>query len=99
MEGDVFCVGSGGTLAYGVLDGCFRELIVKKANDSTALGPNDRSEDRNMTVDDAVSLAVKAIRHATHRDSFSGGYINVFHLNESGAVHVYREDSRQIELL
>jgi 20S proteasome subunit beta 5 len=102
VDGDVFCVGSGGILAYGILDSGFRDVIAKKlkgrngSNESKEC--NDRPEDRDMTVEEAVQLAVRAIRCATHRDSYSGGYINVFYLSESGAFHVYREDSRKINV-
>ena len=51
-----------------------------------------------MSVDKAVEVAVQAIRQATYRDSYSGGYINVFHIDEHGARHVYREDSRKVPL-
>jgi 20S proteasome alpha/beta subunit len=50
-----------------------------------------------MELTDAVELAVKAIREATYRDGYSGGYINVVHVNKSGAFHILRRDSREIK--
>lgn len=52
----------------------------------------------SMSVCDAVELATWAIRHATNRDGFSGGYINVLHINSTGIHHVKRADSRSISI-
>ena len=47
-----------------------------------------------MSVEEAADLAVRAIQRATHRDAFSGGYINVFHLTaEGGWRQIRRLDS------
>ena len=35
---------------------------------------------------------IKAIRYATFRDAFSGGFINVFLITEDGWERVFRED-------
>ena len=75
VPGDLFCVGSGGSLAYGILDSGFSDLGCKDQDGRPA---------RDISVEQAVALAARAIRHATHRDSYSGGYINVFHINETG---------------
>jgi len=50
------------------------------------------------TKSDAIELALLAIRRATHRDAFSGGFINVYHLSigEGGSGewrHIKRVDS------
>ena len=55
LKGDKFCVGSGSTYAYGILDNEYR---------------------RDLTVEEAVELGKRAIYHATHRDAYSGGFIN-----------------------
>jgi 20S proteasome alpha/beta subunit len=49
-----------------------------------------------MNVDDAAELAIWAIRHASYRDSYSGGYINVIHINSTGCHHIRRVDSRTL---
>jgi len=51
----------------------------------------------DLSVDKAVDLATWAIRHATNRDGFSGGWINVFHINATGIHHMKRLDSRNIQ--
>lgn len=51
-----------------------------------------------LSLEKAISTAVKAVRHATYRDGFSGGYINVLVVNETGIHHVKRVDSKTIPL-
>jgi 20S proteasome alpha/beta subunit len=51
-----------------------------------------------MSLNEAIDTAVKAVRHATYRDGFSGGYINVLIVNASGIHHVRRVDSRSIPI-
>lgn len=51
-----------------------------------------------MPLSRAIDTAVQAVRHATYRDGFSGGYINVLLVNASGIHHVRRVDSRSIPI-
>jgi 20S proteasome subunit beta 5 len=48
--------------------------------------------------DEAINAALSAVKHATYRDGFSGGYINVLEVNETGIFHLYRTDCRNIHL-
>jgi len=75
LRGDRFCVGSGGTYAYGVLDTGYKY---------------------DMTKEEAVELGRRAIFHATHRDSFSGGVVNVFHIDAQGWTHVDAADTNDL---
>jgi 20S proteasome subunit beta 5 len=52
----------------------------------------------SKSLKDAIRIAKWAIRHATHRDGFSGGYINLLHINETGCHHVERVDSRLLDI-
>ena len=52
----------------------------------------------NYTLDQAVDKAMWAVRHATYRDSYSGGYINIIHINSSGVHHIKRIDSRKLPM-
>jgi len=61
--GNLFCVGSGATFAYGVLDAEYRY---------------------DLTTEEAMDLASRSILGATHRDAFSGGYINLYHVKLTG---------------
>ncbi|EGS17965.1 uncharacterized protein CTHT_0059780 [Thermochaetoides thermophila DSM 1495] len=65
LAGNLFCVGSGQTFAYGVLDAEYRY---------------------DLTTEEALDLASRSILAATHRDAYSGGYINLYHVKESGWV-------------
>ncbi|KAI5797877.1 putative proteasome component PRE2 [Peziza echinospora] len=65
LQGDLFCVGSGQTFAYGVLDAEYNY---------------------DLTVEDALALGTRSILAATHRDAYSGGYINLYHVKEEGWV-------------
>jgi 20S proteasome subunit beta 5 len=75
----MFCVGSGSTLAYSILDDAW-----------------DRID--SLNIDEVVELAAWAVRHAAHRDSFSGGFINVLQIDQTGCHHVKRIDSRKMKM-
>lgn len=66
LPGNLFCVGSGQTFAYGVLDAEYRY---------------------DLSTDEALELGRRSILAATHRDAYSGGYINLYHVKEEGWVH------------
>lgn len=66
LKGDLFCVGSGQTFAYGVLDSRYRY---------------------DLSVEEALDLGKRSILAATHRDAYSGGSINLFHVTENGWVN------------
>jgi len=63
LAGDLFCVGSGQTFAYGVLDAEYRY---------------------DLSTEEALELGSRSILAATHRDAYSGGFINLYHVKESG---------------
>ena len=65
LAGNLFCVGSGQTFAYGVLDAEYKY---------------------EMGDEEALELGKRSILAATHRDAFSGGYINLYHVKEEGWV-------------
>ena len=74
LAGNLFCVGSGQTFAYGVLDAEYSY---------------------DMSEEDALELGKRSILAATHRDAFSGGYINLYHVKESGWVkHGFMDTSK-----
>lgn len=66
LAGNLFCVGSGQTFAYGVLDAEYRY---------------------DLTEEEALELGRRSILAAMHRDAFSGGFINLYHVKEEGWVH------------
>ncbi|ADM12114.1 proteasome subunit beta type-5 [Encephalitozoon intestinalis ATCC 50506] len=67
IKGNLFSVGSGSTIAYGILSSCYRF---------------------DMSKEEALNLGKEAIFHAAHRDAFSGGFINLYYMNEEGWTKV-----------
>lgn len=65
LAGNLFCVGSGQTFAYGVLDAEYHYDLTEEA---------------------ALELGRRSILAATHRDAYSGGFINLYHVKEDGWV-------------
>ena len=65
LAGNLFCVGSGQTFAYGVLDAEYHY---------------------NLKEEEALELGRRSILAATHRDAYSGGFINLYHVKEDGWV-------------
>ena len=65
LSGNLFCVGSGQTFAYGVLDAEYKYDLEEA---------------------EALELGRRSILAATHRDAFSGGFINLYHIKEDGWV-------------
>ncbi|EMR09723.1 hypothetical protein PNEG_01908 [Pneumocystis murina B123] len=63
LKGNLFCVGSGQTFAYSILDAEYHW---------------------NLQKDQAIYLAKRAILASTHRDSYSGGFINIYYINADG---------------
>lgn len=47
----------------------------------------------DMDATEAAELGRRAIFHATHRDAYSGGYINVYHVKSDGWVNLSHDDS------
>ena len=46
----------------------------------------------DLSVEEAIDLGKRAIYHATHRDAYSGGVINVYHVQPTGWVKVFSDD-------
>jgi len=58
-----------------------------------ALAILDTEYRHDMTEDEAIALGIKAIRYATFRDAFSGGFINVYVMTrETGWRKVFTQD-------
>lgn len=75
LAGNMFCVGSGQTFAYGVLDAEYKY---------------------DLTDEEALNLGRRSILAAMHRDAYSGGSINLYHVKESGWVKHGFEDMNPI---
>jgi len=57
-----------------------------------AYGILDSGFRMDLTLKEAVELGKRAIWHATHRDAYSGGTINVYSINENGWTKEYSAD-------
>lgn len=57
-----------------------------------AYGIIDSGYRYDMTNEEAIELARRAIYHATHRDSYSGGIVSIYHVKESGWQKILSED-------
>ncbi|KAK3691916.1 Proteasome subunit beta type-5 [Vermiconidia calcicola] len=75
LAGNLFCVGSGQTFAYGVLDAEYSY---------------------EMEDAEALELGQRSILAATHRDAYSGGFINLYHVKEEGWVKHGFKDTNPI---
>jgi 20S proteasome subunit beta 5 len=49
-----------------------------------AYGVLDAEYRWDLSVNEAIVLGKRAIFHATHRDAYSGGSVNVYHFKEKG---------------
>jgi 20S proteasome subunit beta 5 len=49
-----------------------------------AYGVLDEGYDWDLSVTDACELGRRAIYHATHRDAYSGGQVNLYHMKSTG---------------
>ncbi|XP_071957562.1 proteasome subunit beta type-5-like [Antedon mediterranea] len=57
-----------------------------------AYGVLDSGYREDLTVEEAYDLAKRSIYHATHRDAYSGGVVNLYHMKETGWIKVSQTD-------
>eukprot|EP01132_Coremiostelium_polycephalum_P004727 gene4727-5901_t len=57
-----------------------------------AYGVLDSGYRYDLTDEEAYDLGRRAVYHATHRDSFSGGSISVYHVQEKGWKKISQDD-------
>ncbi|KAM9419698.1 proteasome subunit beta type-8-like [Salvelinus alpinus] len=63
---------------------------------SYAYGVIDSGYREDMTVEEAYELGRRGITHATHRDAYSGGVVNLYHMQEDGWIKVCKEDVSEL---
>lgn len=68
------------------------DMFAVGSGSTFALGVLDNEFRHDLSVDQAIALGIKAIRHATFRDAYSGGFINVYLITQQGWEKVYTED-------
>jgi len=57
-----------------------------------AYGVLDNERKWDMTPQEAAEVGRRAIYQATHRDSYSGGIVHVYHVTENGWVKISADD-------
>merc|ERR1719370_567173 len=57
-----------------------------------AYGVLDSGYRWDLSVEEAYDLGKRAIYHATHRDAYSGGVVNLYHMKETGWIKVSQTD-------
>ncbi|XP_019640247.1 PREDICTED: proteasome subunit beta type-5-like [Branchiostoma belcheri] len=61
-----------------------------------AYGVLDSGYRWDMNVEEAYELGKRAIYHATHRDAYSGGVVNLYHMKETGWIKVSQTDVMEL---
>ncbi|XP_013405272.1 proteasome subunit beta type-5 [Lingula anatina] len=61
-----------------------------------AYGVMDSGYSWDLSVKDAYELGERAIYHATHRDAYSGGVVNMYHMKETGWIKVSQNDTKEL---
>ncbi|KAK2962520.1 putative Proteasome subunit beta type-5 [Blattamonas nauphoetae] len=72
------------------------DIFACGSGSTFALSVLDQEFRPDLTEDEAVELARKSIYHATHRDSGTGGQINVIVINEKGTNWVVKQDNFEL---
>lgn len=61
-----------------------------------AYGVMDSDYHWDLTVEEACDLGRRSIYHATHRDAYSGGTVNLYHMKETGWVKISADNVRDL---
>jgi len=61
-----------------------------------AYGVLDSEYRFDMELPEAIQLARRAIFHAAHRDSYSGGIVSVYHITAAGWVKISADDVQEL---
>lgn len=61
-----------------------------------AYGVLDTGHRDDLSVEEAYELGKRAIYHATHRDAYSGGVVNLYHMKETGWIKVSQTNTKDL---
>nr|XP_056723026.1 LOW QUALITY PROTEIN: uncharacterized protein LOC130493334 [Euleptes europaea] len=67
-------------------------LFSTGSGNTYAYGVLDSGYRPDLSVEEAYDLGRRAISYATHRDAYSGGVVNMYHMKEDGWIRVGRTD-------
>ncbi|CAO2608974.1 Proteasome subunit beta type-8 [Lemmus lemmus] len=68
------------------------QMFSTGSGNSYAYGVMDSGYRHDLSPEEAYDLGRRAIVHATHRDCYSGGVVNMYHMKEDGWVKVESSD-------
>ncbi|XP_005360485.2 proteasome subunit beta type-8 [Microtus ochrogaster] len=68
------------------------QMFSTGSGNSYAYGVMDSGYRQDLSPEEAYDLGRRAIVHATHRDCYSGGVVNMYHMKEDGWVKVESSD-------
>ncbi|KAF7235114.1 Proteasome subunit beta type-8 [Varanus komodoensis] len=71
-------------------------LFSTGSGNSYAYGVLDSGHRPDLSVEEAYDLGRRAIAYATHRDSYSGGVVNMYHMKKDGWIRVGRTDVNEL---
>mmetsp|Transcript_1062 Transcript_1062/g.1184 ORF Transcript_1062/g.1184 Transcript_1062/m.1184 type:complete len:295 (+) Transcript_1062:197-1081(+) len=69
------------------------DLFSVGSGSTYAYGVLDNYYRYDLSVEEAIELGKRAILHATHRDAYSGGTNNVYHVGPNGWTQVWAGDT------
>jgi len=72
------------------------DLFSVGSGSTYAYGVLDNYYRFDMTYEEAIELGKRAILHATHRDAYSGGINNVYHIGENGWTKIWSTDTHEM---
>ncbi|KAM4696550.1 proteasome subunit beta type-8 [Rhinophrynus dorsalis] len=72
------------------------DIFSTGSGNSYAYGVMDSGYRYDLTPEEAYDLGRRAISHATHRDSYSGGVVNLYHMKQDGWVKVGQFDVSEL---
>uniref|UniRef100_A0A3P9AFT2 Proteasome subunit beta n=1 Tax=Esox lucius TaxID=8010 RepID=A0A3P9AFT2_ESOLU len=67
------------------------QMFSTGCGNSYAYGVIDSGYREDMTVEEAYELGRRGITHATHRDAYSGGVVNLYHMQKDELIHNYKK--------
>ncbi|MEE6515223.1 hypothetical protein FKM82_023803, partial [Ascaphus truei] len=72
------------------------DIFSTGCGNSYAYGVMDSGYSYDLTPQEAYDLGRRAIAHATHRDAYSGGVVNLYHMREDGWIKISKDDVAEL---
>uniref|UniRef100_A0A8C5QP94 Proteasome subunit beta n=1 Tax=Leptobrachium leishanense TaxID=445787 RepID=A0A8C5QP94_9ANUR len=72
------------------------DVFATGSGNSYAYGVIDSGHRYDMSPEEAYELARRAVSYATHRDNYSGGVVNMYHMKEDGWLKVGQYDVSEL---